>query len=597
MPSATLQPKQTPADDSRAALVFGICDRLFDHGHCVSDVVLVPADADGRPDYSRADPANVEALPADEWPANDLDADRTAVIVDHVDGCSKDSSFLIYLTDNQPQVLQIHGPAEDRVIGESIIGRDIGARPVQPPPSKLADSFAKLVDDIRAPAVEVSPMMPALAAIADKFERRHEAANDNEPKHDERLIPYMQAFGGTIRGTSLFGATYNGKGGQIWLMDGKAVFWTDKGAESISLPEKAEALTFLNPADWHGKPIPQRAWYAEGLIPLRQVTILNGDGGVGKSLLALQIAAAGALGVGTLDIDPAAGRVLYVGAEDEADEFHRRLVDISKAYGKDLRDLLNFRLLPLADRDALLSIPDQRHNMQPTQLWASIVDQAGDFRPRLIVLDTAADLFGGDEIKRGQVRQFIAMLRQVAIGLDCAVVLLAHPSVQGMQTGTGSSGSTAWNNSVRSRLYMTRPDGKDADPDLRVLRTMKANYGTTGGEIKLRWKNGVFVLDDGKPHVGATLMAAKAERVFCHLLSLFNRTGQNVSDVTGTSYAPAKMAKHPDADGISKKSLADAMQRLIDRGEIKIVLEGPPSRQRKRLVLASEDYGSKDNPA
>ena len=122
---------------------------------------------------------------------------------------------------------------------------------------------------------------------------------------------------------------------------------------------------------------------------------------------------------------------------------------------------------------------------------------------------------------------------------------------------------------------------------------MKANYGTTGGEIRLRWKDGAFVLDDGKPQLGSQLLAAKAERVFKDVLSLFNRTGQNVSDVTGTSYAPAKMAKHPAAEGMSKKALADAMQRLIDSGEVRIVMEGPPSRQRKRLILASEDFGPK----
>src|SRR5690606_40940583 len=70
------------------------------------------------------------------------------------------------------------------------------------------------------------------------------------------------------------------------------------------------------------------------------------------------------------------------------------------------------------------------------------------------VCSSDLDLFGGDEINRNQVRRFIGMLRALAIAFDTAVVLLSHPSVQGMQTGTGTSGSTAWNNSVRSRLYL-----------------------------------------------------------------------------------------------------------------------------------------------
>lgn len=377
----------------------------------------------------------------------------------------------------------------------------------------------------------------------------------------------------------------------------KASFLTHAKAEVLEAANDNVPLPSINPSIWNGLPVPEREWYVPDLIPMRQVTILAGDGGVGKSLLALQIAAAGAMSVDTLapvggeGFEPLAGQTLYIGAEDEADEFHRRLADIVKAHGKTLSDLWLMRLVPLADRDALISIPDRAGNMQPTALMRQIIELILEIQPKLLVLDTAADLFGGDEIKRGQARQFIAMLRSVAIKLDLAVVLLTHPSVSGMASGAGTSGSTGWSNSVRSRLYLTRPKDDEADPDLRILKTMKSNYGKTGDEVRLRWREGAFVIDDGHTPAGSTLLAARAERVFCDLLSMFNRTGQNCSDVTGTSYAPAKMAKHPDAKGVSKKSLADAMQRLIDRGDVRIVREGPTSRQRKRLILASEDFG------
>lgn len=347
-----------------------------------------------------------------------------------------------------------------------------------------------------------------------------------------------------------------------------------------------ELLSFINPATWHGKPVPPRQWYAENLIPMRQVTILNGDGGVGKSLLALQVAAAGAMGVDTLDIGPAAGRVLYIGAEDDADEFQRRLADITKSHGRGLSDLSMFRLLPLADRNALLAVPDRGGNMQPTTLWATIVAEAKEFNPKLIVLDTAADLFGGDEIKRGQVRQFIGMLRQVAIGLDCAVVLLAHPSVAGMQSGTGSSGSTAWNNSARSRLYLTAD--KD-EPDRRILKVMKSNYGETGNEIKLRWRAGAFVLDDGKPSIANALIANRADDIFRELLTEINSSGLRVSAAKSSTYAPSVMADMPGAKGFKKRQLEEAMRRLMASGEVKVEMEGPPSKQRQRLVLVSSD--------
>jgi RecA-family ATPase len=349
-------------------------------------------------------------------------------------------------------------------------------------------------------------------------------------------------------------------------------------------------VDFINPADWQGEPVPDRQWYVPDLIPMRQVTLLSGDGGVGKSLLAIQIAAAGAMSVETLGLVPWAGSVVYLGAEDEADEFHRRLSDISRALGGDLSDLHLFRLLPMADADAILSTPNRAGQMEPTPLWTRLVAEAKAIvpQPRLIVLDTAADLFGGDEIKRGQVRQFIGMLRKLAMEIDCAIVLLAHPSVQGMQTGTGLSGSTGWGNSVRSRLYLTAD--RD-DPDLRVLTTKKANYGKVGGEIRLRWQDGAFVLDDGKPTAAAGLLNRRDDGLFRDLLSSINRSGQRVAPTKGVNYAPSIMAMRPEAKSTSKKALEAAMQRLLAAGLIKVIWDGPPSKQRQRLIVSAEDFG------
>jgi len=353
-------------------------------------------------------------------------------------------------------------------------------------------------------------------------------------------------------------------------------------------------IEVITPSDWDGKPVPEREWYIDDLIPMRQVTILYGDGGTGKSLLALQVSAAGAMGVTTLEMAPRPGRAFYLGAEDEAEEFHRRLIDITNGHGRTLANLSDFRLVPLAGLDALLSVPDRNGTMTPTPLWKATADYAREFRPQIMVMDTVADLFGGDEIKRGQARQFVGMLKGLAIEIDCAVILLAHPSVQGMQSGTGSSGSTGWSNSARSRLYLTRPDSKDADSDLRILKTMKSNYGTIGAELKMKWHRGAFVLDDGKPAPGSAMIAAKAERVFRDVLSALNRSGERVAKTKGVNYAPKIMAERPDAEGVTAKQLEAAMQRLLINGEVKIVMEGPPTKLRQRLILTSEDFGPKD---
>lgn len=354
-----------------------------------------------------------------------------------------------------------------------------------------------------------------------------------------------------------------------------------------------EPFRVVCPADWQDLPIPERKWLIPGLVPSRTVTLLSGDGGVGKSLLALQIGIAAVLGVPTLGVKPSQGRVLYLGAEDEEEEFQRRMMDIVRCHHASFSDLNDFLLVPAAGQDATLVLPDKTGTMVATPFMVSLRDRISSFRPTLVVLDTSADLFGGNEIDRGQVRRFVSMLREIAMEFDCAVVLLSHPSVAGMQSGAGTSGSTAWSNSVRSRLYLTADKGEDADPHVRVLTTMKSNYGPVGDALRMRWHEGAFEPDEGVSQGAVSLLGHRAEDVFKDLLSKFCRTGQNASHVSGTSYAPSLMAKHPDAKGVSKGQLVAAMGRLIDDGTVKIIVEGPPSRQRRRLILASEDYRSR----
>ena len=88
-----------------------------------------------------------------------------------------------------------------------------------------------------------------------------------------------------------------------------------------------------------------------------------------------------------------------------------------------------------------------------------------------IVIDSLVDVFAGKENDRTQVRQFISILRSFARTTNCAMVLISHPSLTGMNTGTGLSGSTDWHNAVRARMYLSAIKTKDGDePDGQPLR-------------------------------------------------------------------------------------------------------------------------------
>jgi RecA-family ATPase len=189
----------------------------------------------------------------------------------------------------------------------------------------------------------------------------------------------------------------------------------------------AGSLPVIDPRDWQGKTVPQRQWFIEGLIPDRTVTNLSGDGGSGKTEVILQLIAAASLQTQWFGKDVSTGPCLYYGAEDEADELHRRLETIVRHEGKQLSDLAGIRLVPMAGQDAVLAEPDRKGMLAATPIFAKLEAETRSLRPKLVVIDPSADVFGGDEINRSQVRKFVSMLRGLAIDFDCAVLLLSHP--------------------------------------------------------------------------------------------------------------------------------------------------------------------------
>jgi RecA-family ATPase len=354
---------------------------------------------------------------------------------------------------------------------------------------------------------------------------------------------------------------------------------------------RVEPLEFM---DYTIDPIPARQWVVQDRVPANNVTLLSGEGSVGKSILAMQLAAVVAINASSaIDLDwlgqlPAGGPVVYLTCEEDRDETAHRLEAIAKHYGTTRKELM--RNLYMISRVGLFSLLVEvaREQLKATELWQLLHSQAIAIKPRLIVIDTAADVFGGNEINRQQTRQFITMLRGLAIEVGAGVLLIAHPSLEGIRSGSGLSGSTAWHNSVRARAYFQNLSEDDRDNDLRVLEWMKSNYGPVSERVIVRYKAGVYVPE---PTTGSAeqLMAERAiDAIFMDLLRRYNASSRNVSDKVSAAYAPALFSDEKEAKEakppIRKKSFVDAMNRLFASSRIKIENVGPASRQTRRIV-------------
>ncbi len=245
---------------------------------------------------------------------------------------------------------------------------------------------------------------------------------------------------------------------------------------------------------------PARKWLVQDWIPLNTVTSLYGDGGTGKTLLAQQLAYAADQGGLWLSLAVQKAVSLCVFCEDQRDELHRRHEAIKAAMGHQIGNpFADVHLWPRVGHDNLLVTFDAQGKPQESPFFQAVLAEVQRLQAQLLILDTAADLFGGNEIDRVQVNHFVKAVVARAIrkaneaGRDMAVLLLAHPSVAGMASKSGTSGSTAWNAAVRSRLYLTKPE--DGGSDERVLTRMKANYANAGDEtaMPLLWKDGVLI--------------------------------------------------------------------------------------------------------
>lgn len=268
-------------------------------------------------------------------------------------------------------------------------------------------------------------------------------------------------------------------------------------AEIGTAPPADESIPILV-GDLSGQP-PEREWIIPDWMPKGTVSSLSGDGGMGKTLIAQQLLYAVGVGGKWLGLPVPKLRGLGVFCEDDKDELHRRHDDIKADLGYAIGNPFEETWIwPRVGSDNLLVTFDKENRPLMSPFFADIMRHVMAKRIELLVLDTIADLFGGNEIIRAQVNYFIKaacgsfITKAKEAGFTLSVLLLSHPSQAGRNSGTGESGSTAWNNAVRARMYLTRPE--DGLPEQRILTRKKSNYSASGDDVKidLLWSKGVL---------------------------------------------------------------------------------------------------------
>src|SRR5436189_1866865 len=237
---------------------------------------------------------------------------------------------------------------------------------------------------------------------------------------------------------------------------------------SIRKQRKQPPLTILSKVESQ-----QVDWLWQRRIPLGKITILDGDPGMGKSLLSIFIAACVSTGQPMPDGAPGKqGKVILIAPEDAAEDTIKPRVE---AAGGDPSQVL------MIDNMDLLNIKDTKKikiNERPFSLAQDLgileqaIKQTGTI---LVIIDPLMAVLGRniDSSRDQDVREVLTPLAQVAERTDCAILIIRHlnkgSSDNILYRGSGSIGIIA---AARTGLLVAHdPD----DEQKRVFATIKNN--------------------------------------------------------------------------------------------------------------------------
>jgi RecA-family ATPase len=361
-------------------------------------------------------------------------------------------------------------------------------------------------------------------------------------------------------------------------------------APILDLEPEIEPIEMFDAGDWEGVPIEQRQWITQNQIPASEPGILSGDGGTGKTMIAIQLGCS--VGAGWPDwlgkLIETHGPVMLYSVEEKLKEFHARTSWVLESRGGSFSDLRN-RFYFIGDRkdETILGRVDRYNGLVvPTKTLLRLEKRVAQIKPALVIVENAADVFAGNENDRSQVHPFVRCILGGLCEYGATMMLLQHPSVSGLSDGTGRAGSTGWNNAGRWRLNFktSAKDDEGVDDGRRQLVTVKANYGRRGEKVNVEWRAGIFVPEGSTSAPQRAALMAEADDVFMQCLRVKTAQGITVSPKLSKSYAPAIFERMPEAKGYKATALADALERALSAGRVVGREVGSPSRRSTILV-------------
>ncbi len=330
------------------------------------------------------------------------------------------------------------------------------------------------------------------------------------------------------------------------------------------------------------EPKPQR-YVVEGMIPEPVAAAIVAPGSTGKSFWLMQLAACVATGTPFFGhAIPTPGGVLMLGAEDDQDEFARRLHAIAKAYGwaewRGEHGLLGQNFYPVSrlGLDNRLTEKAEGNITHRAQWIQAIIDAALEIENlRLIILDPVSRFRSGDENENEAATKFVEALETIRRATGVTVIC-AHHSRKGSTGDTADDirGASAFVDALRfaATLAVPSPDqakkmALDDDERRKMVRfnVVKSNYRTEVDTFWMRRAAG-GVLEWVEPPAIVSSVNERAEARYRKALPMIIEKVKSEQATTRES-----LKRYAGAEGIfgmGDKSLRACITRAIDEGHI-----------------------------
>ncbi|UJQ20810.1 AAA family ATPase [Wolbachia endosymbiont of Delia radicum] len=185
-------------------------------------------------------------------------------------------------------------------------------------------------------------------------------------------------------------------------------------------------INAIDCSKWVGSPS-EKEFIVQDWLSLGEVSFLKGEREVGKSLLAQQLMTSVATGKPLLNMDVKQVKAYGVFCESSKRDIIRRQCMIDRLY--QVEETLfesQIQILARDGEDNLLMTFNDKGIGEFTPFFHELFEDIQLFQPKLVVLDTISDLFGGDP---SHLKQFMdGCCAHIAKTLNCAVLVCEHDS-------------------------------------------------------------------------------------------------------------------------------------------------------------------------